>query len=467
MGFIHDNIYPFLPIPLQNLAISAFGYTWHKRRFGGIFESELKGYKERESYTHQQLQDYQTIQLRKVLTHAFNTVPYYRELYQLHDFTAAQLEQFELSDISKLPALEKDTLRQFGKTTLLSSVREKGGEFYASSGSTGTPTSIMYSYAMHQRISASYEARVRHWAGVNHFDARAMIGGRRIIKDGTANPPFYRYNFIEKQVYLSAYHISEQTAADYLNGLIKHNTQYMVGYAMSNFILARFFKELGLKAPQMKAVITSSEKLTQAMRAVLEEVYQCKSYDGWSGVENCGLISENEHRQLLLSSDTALIEILKADGKPAGPGEIGELYCTGFLNYDQPLIRYRIGDMVQLAANQHTICGRPFPVIEEIIGRVEDTVIGKDGREMVRFHGIFVNLPNVVKGQVVQEDLDVFTVNVATKGLTAEERQLIQQRMESQLGNIKLTINELVEIPVGNNGKFKAVISHVKRHNKV
>jgi len=463
MGFIQDNIYPHLPVSLQNLAISAFGYTWHKRRFGGIFETELKGYKDREGYTQQQLHDYQTLQLRKVLLHAFNTVPYYRNVLQQHGITVAQLEKFELSDIQKIPPLEKDTLRKLGKTDLLSSIREEGGEFYASSGSTGTPTSIMYSYAMHQRISASYEARVRHWAGVSRFDGRGMIGGRRIIPDGNAKPPYYRYNFIEKQVYLSAYHISEKTAADYLHGLVKHNTQYMVGYAMSNFILARFFKELGLKAPQMKAVITSSEKLTQPMRAVLEEVYQCKTYDGWSGVENCGLISENEHRQLLISTDTALIEILKADGTPAGPGEIGELYCTGFLNFDQPLIRYRIGDMVQLAENQQALCGRPFPVVEEIIGRVEDTVIGKDGREMVRFHGIFVNLPNVIKAQVVQEQLDEFVINVATKGLIEEEKNLIQQRMESQLGSIRLTIHEMPEIPVGNNGKFKAVISKVKR----
>ena len=77
------------------------------------------------------------------------------------------------------------------------------------------------------------------------------------------------------------------------------------------------------------------------------------------------------------------------------PGETGEVYSTGLLNFDQPLIRYRIGDMVKLAENQQTLCGRNMPVIEEIVGRVEDTVIGRDGREMVRFHGIFINLPSV------------------------------------------------------------------------
>ncbi|HEX8278377.1 MAG TPA: hypothetical protein VF540_06760, partial [Segetibacter sp.] len=117
------------------------------------------------------------------------------------------------------------------------------------------------------------------------------------------------------------------------------------------------------------------------------------------------------------------------------------------------------GDVVRLAKNQQTKCWRAFPVIEEIIGRTEDVVIGKDGRQMVRFHGIFLDLEKVVKGQVIQEDMTNFIVNVQTNGLTEGEKVLIAKRMETQLGNIHLTINEMSNIPVGNNGKFKAVIS--------
>ncbi len=464
MGFIQDKIYPRLPVFLQNVAVSAFGYQWHKRRFSGIFANEYRGFKDREAYTKQQWHDYQTVQLRKLLLHSFQTVPYYREVIRNAGFDEASLHHFELSQITALPLLEKDALRQKGKSELLSVKPEKSGSFYASSGSTGTPTSILYSHNMHQRLSALYEARVRNWAGVSRFNARGMIGGRRIVPDGLGKPPYYRYNFVEKQLYLSAYHISKATVINYVKGLRKYKTEYMVGYAMSNYILARFINEAGLQVPAMKAVLTSSEKLTPQMRQTLSEVYQCKVYDGWSGVEWCGLISENEHEQLLISPDSAFIEIIKTDGTPAAPGEEGELVCTGFLNFDQPLIRYRIGDVVKLAADQQTKCGRNFTVVEEIIGRVEDTVVGRDGREMVRFHGIFVNLPNIIKAQVVQEAMDRFTLNIVTNGLTGTERSTIKNRMESQLGEIILHINEVNDIPLTANGKFKAVISHIK-HN--
>jgi phenylacetate-CoA ligase len=105
-----------------------------------------------------------------------------------------------------------------------------------------------------------------------------------------------------------------------------------------------------------------------------------------------------------------------------------------------------------------------MPIVEEIVGRIEDPIIGKDGREMVRFHGIFVGLNSVVEGQIIQHELDEFEIKlVVINTLTQEEKNLIKKRMSSQLGEIKLTINQVPFIAKSLNGKFKAVISNVKR----
>jgi phenylacetate-CoA ligase len=238
----------------------------------------------------------------------------------------------------------------------------------------------------------------------------------------------------------------------------------MTGYAMSNYILARFIEKQNLKAPKLKAVITSSEKLTIEMRKTLERVYNCKVYDSYSGVEACGLISECEHGTLHISPDVGIIEIIKEDGTNAKPGETGEAICTGFLNYDQPLIRYRIGDLIKISANQSCKCGRQMPCVDEIVGRLEDVVIGKDGREMVRFHGIFINIPKIIEAQVIQHTITNFEIKiVSNEALSDSEINLINDRMKSQLGTIELTIVQVESLPRENNGKFKAVISHVKR----
>ncbi|MCX7638617.1 MAG: hypothetical protein N2044_12295, partial [Cyclobacteriaceae bacterium] len=332
-------VYGKLPVLLQNMVVSAYGFYWKKRRYGGIFDLELKKFKARETFSSEDWKKYLEKELRRLLVHAFDTVEFYNQSFLLAGFKRHHLEKIKLENLSELPFLSKSDLRKEGKRHLLSRVREKGGSFFSSSGSTGTPTEILFSFSMHQRWSAAFEARIRNWAGVNKNMARGMIGGRRVVAEGKAKPPYYRYNFFEKQTYFSAYHISPATISDYAEGMFKHKVRYMTGYAMSNYILAKFARQAKIRLPQMKAVITSSEKLTPEMRELFYEVYHCKTFDSWSGVEACGLVSECEFGSLHVSPDVGILEILNDRGVHAEPGEIGEVVCTGLLNYDQPLIR--------------------------------------------------------------------------------------------------------------------------------
>lgn len=457
------KIYPYIPVFIQNLFVSVYGYTWNRRRFGGDFNIYFQSYKAREKYNHNEWQNFVDQELQKLLIHAFNEVSYYRELFQQANLNECDLSTFTTSDLPKIPFLEKNILRMLGESTLLAKHKEDKGEFYASSGSTGTPTNILFSAKMHQKWTAAFECRIRNWAGLTIKDGRGMIGGRRIIAEGESEGPFYRYNYFEKQIYFSAYHINKKNTSNYVYAINKYKPAYMTGYAMSNFFLARFIEESNLKVSPLKAVITSSEKLTPEMRDTFKRVYGCKTYDSYSGVEACSLISECEFGKLHVSEDVGYIEFIKEDGSYAGPGEIGEMVCTGFLNYDQPLIRYRIGDVAKLSIHQHCACGRNMTIVDEIVGRLEDVVVGSDGRQVVRFHGIFINIPEIIEGQIIQHTLSNFEIKLVLSGpLSSRQTQLIKDRMESQLGKIAIKISVVECIPRNNNGKFKAVISHVK-----
>ena len=459
-----DKLYATLPVFAQNMAISFFGGYWQKRRFGGIYREEYVNFKNRESFTHQQWVDFQTVELRKLLMHAFSTVPFYKEKYASLGFTIEDFKHFELSDLSSLPILTKNDLRQFGSTTLLSEKREKGGSFFGSSGTTGTPVKILYSHHFHQRVNAAMESRVRNWAGLTSEDPRGMIGGRRVLSDAENMPPYYRYNFFEKQTYFSAYHISRANVWNYLKGMYDNKVNYMTGYAMSNFLLASMIKEQGLEAPQMKAIVTSSEKLTTDMRILMGEVYDCKVFDSYSGVENCGMISETPEGYLVVNPDVGILEILDENGLHVENGQEGEIVSTGFLNWDQPLIRYSIGDRAVLNESWFSNNGRCMPSISEIVGRIEDTIVTEDGRKMVRFHSVFLNLSNVYEAQVIQHDFWNFSVNiVGSPQFGKEDENLIISRMRGQLGPmVKINIIKVPSIPRSKNGKFKAVISELK-----
>jgi phenylacetate-CoA ligase len=456
--------YNTLPVAFQNIAISAYGLHWYKRRFGGVFKKELQECIQRGKYNEGQWHDYQNDKLRKILIHAFDTVPYYKNKLTQLGLNRSEILRIETESLKELPILEKETFRSLGTTLLLSKKREPKGLFYPSSGSTGTPTQNLYSLRMHQAYYAIFEARVLYWAGLNYKIPRAVIGGRKIIQDGNYKGPFYRYNMVEKQTYMSAYHLSPHTVEDYVKGIEKHKAAYLTGYASANFFLARFIEETGIRPPMIRAVLTSADKLTEEMRQTFRRVYGCEAFDSYNGVEASCLISECEHHRLHIVPDVGIIEVLNEKGEVCKPGETGEAVTTGLLNYDQPLIRYRMGDIITLSRDMHCKCGRAMPLVDEIVGRVEDTVTGPDGREMKRFHGIFYNIPAIVEGQIVQNSFIDFEINVVTvRRLTDDEINLIKKRMISQLGGVNVEVKSVNMIPRSPNGKFKAVISNVKR----
>ena len=194
----------------------------------------------------------------------------------------------------------------------------------------------------------------------------------------------------------------------------------------------------------------------------MEKAYGCKIYEEYSTVENALFASECEYGSLHLSPDGGIVEILRPDGTPCQPGEIGEVVTTSFLRTYQPFIRYRLGDLAAWD-DRPCPCGRQSPVIKEVVGRLEDVVTGPDGRQLVRFHGIFVDQPHVIEGQVIQESLQKFTIRVVpTEGFCDTDVKDIQTRMKQRLGESVIISVELVnEIPRNAAGKYKAVISHL------
>ena len=385
-------------------------------------------------------------------------------MFQSIGLSFEELSSFQPADLTKIPVLEKNTIRLQNEEFISLKCSSRSLHEYSTSGTTGTPLTVKFSNKMQQTWAAAYETRCRNWAGVNYKMSRAMIGGRLVAPKVHSPPPFWRYNAVERQLYMSAFHISAKTANSYAKALNHYKPEYLVGYASSHYFLARFLFEQKISVHHPKAVMTSSEKLTEEMRSVIEAVYQCKVFDAYSGVEACCLTSECECHQMHISPDVGIVELLDGMDQPVKPGQAGQIVATGLLNYDQPLIRYKTGDWA-IMSTEPCKCGRAMPVLTELVGRLEDTVIGADGREMVRFHGIFVGLPHVIEGQVIQEELSKFRLKLVVDPAFGEaEKKIIRNRFYERLGQVTLTFEFVDHIERTERGKFRSVISKVVRN---
>lgn len=437
--------------------VTAYGFYWRWLRFGGGFHTSYRKLIKREQYTASKWGEFQAAQLQKLLTICSSSVPFYRDLWSEKQLFAA-----DEGDLFSLPVLEKNSLRLDPDAFCRQDVHPFPKLSFHTSGTTGTPIKSFWTVSEVRKSLALREARSANWAGVSFTQPRATFSGRMVEPNPEELEHVYRYNAVERQVYFSAFHLKPSTAHRYVEALKKHKVVWMTGYAVSYYLLARYILEQQIEVPALKAVIATSEKLTCQMRSVMEKAYRCKIYEEYSTVESALFASECEHGRLHVSPDVGIVEILRPDGTPCEPGEVGEVVATCLFRSYQPLIRFRLGDLAAWDP-EPCPCGREMPVIKEVVGRIEDVVTGPDGRQLVRFHGIFTDQPHIVEGQIIQETLTDFIVRlVPTSEFSEADEANVRQRMQQSLGaQVTVRIEKVASIPRSTAGKFKAVVSKV------
>jgi phenylacetate-CoA ligase len=465
MSFLESS-YLSLPPWVQNIAVSLYGVAYRHERLGGNFKKYVDQFTERDRWSRDRMRAYVDSQLQSLVLHAFQNVPYYRLKWSQAGIAIADLQNITTDTLPNLPILPKMDLRMDPESFVAENQRTSTHlHRYKSSGSSGTPVTCVCSSDGHRAFMAAREVRSFGWAGTSIRARRSMLGGRRIVALGDVKPPFHRINWTERQIYLSAFHLSERNVRYYVDALNDFRPEFLTGYAHSHFSLARLITEQRLKITfQPKALVLSSEKLTSQMKSVIAEAFHARAFEEYGSVENCILATECAEGSLHFNPDFGIAEIVDEQGKEVPAGQDGKLLATGLLNYAQPLIRYEIGDRACLSAKP-CVCGRDhLPTVEEIVGRMEDVIISPDGRQTVRFHWLFIGLPNVLQGQLVQETLHAIRVKVVpTSNFGAADAKQIEDRVRQHLGDVNVTVEPVAEIPRTERGKFKAVISHLPK----
>jgi phenylacetate-CoA ligase len=148
----------------------------------------------------------------------------------------------------------------------------------------------------------------------------------------------------------------------------------LTGYVGAVLELAQFVQRHGRAIPPPKAVGVTSAPITPGQKQYLSEVFGAPIYDHYQCIEAPMLAGECARRDgLHVFADARWIEILDEDGRPAAPGEPGNVVVTDFRNRVFPLIRYRLGDVARWRKDACP-CGVTFPMLEPVRGRVTDAL---------------------------------------------------------------------------------------------
>lgn len=451
------RVFHALPAPAQSVAASLHGLRLRSWRYGPESERLVAEALERDTWSASRWDAWRAERLGRLLERAATRVPYYRAHWsarrQRGDRAAWDL-------LEHWPILEKKELRAAPRAFVADDCDIRRMYHEHTSGTTGTPIDLWWSRATVRAWYAQLEARCRRWHGVSREDRWAILGGQPIVPAARARPPYWVWNAGMRQLYLSSYHLSAATAAGYLDAMARHRIRHLVAYPSALDALARAALEGGHHAAPVAVAVTNAEPLLAAQRERISAVFGCPVRETYGMAEIVAAASECPQGRLHLWPDTGVTEVFES-GRFREDGAAGALVCTGLINADMPLIRYRIGDRGSLGG-VGCPCGRSLPMLASVEGRNDDMLRTRDGRRIGRLDPVFKASLRIQEAQVVQETLDRVRVRlVPAAGFGPADREAIAGGLRLRLGDVHIVFEELAVIPRTSNGKLRAVVSQL------
>jgi phenylacetate-CoA ligase len=216
-------------------------------------------------------------------------------------------------------------------------------------------------------------------------------------------------------------------------------------------------------------ITTDSEMMTADMRARIREGFGVGVIDFYDSHEFNMIAWECRHGGTYHVSDCSMIAEIVKDGRPAAPGEAGELVGTALHSWAVPYIRYCLDDVVTRGP-LHCSCGAPNATIAHIQGRMLDRFPLPGGRTIHPYtlvRPLLNSSPWIRRFQIVQEQLGRIRVRVVPmpgeapgpEALAKLEHALAASLEEPMTFAIDLTDS----IPSAANGKFRPYYSMVPR----
>jgi len=461
MSKLQDFIYNKLPIFVQNGIISYYGWKITRERYGKKFEENLDFLEKSQYFSDNEIKEYQRERLIQLINHAYNNVPYYRNIFTKLKLLPKDFK--DINDLHKLPILTKGDIRNNFNNLISINCDKKQLKLGHTSGTTGSPLEILWDKNIILMTNAVLW-RQRNWAGLKFGDRFATIFGRIIVPISQTRPPFWRYNIPHKQLWLSSFHLTKENIKFYFEKLEKFKPTTIEGYPSNIFILAKYLESINTTFP-VNSILTTSETLHQLQREIIEERFCCKVFDYYGMAERVIFATECEkHEGHHLNDEYSIAEIIKPNGESAEAGEMGRLVATGLHNLGMPLIRYATSD-VSLLKKVQCSCGRTLPLLDDVTTKAEDIITTMDGRYISAsaLTHPFKPLRGVDESQIIQEDKDRIRIKIV-KGKSYKEHDTAKllNEMKKRIGSdMQIQVEFVDKIPRGPNGKFRWVISKV------
>lgn len=442
-----QKIYDKSPIFFQNIMVSVKGRQFIKERYTKEYYNELAKLRS--------IDDEFSIQeklLNDFIHFIKNNSKYFQK--QLKDVPS----EIKIEDLKNIPLMDKETIRNNINDML---TRENKLIQMKTGGSTGKSL-IYYTHPYDISRKMAYLDFYKEKHGVKKGMSRVSIGGRVIVPDNQRRKVFWRYNKPLNQLLFSAYHADGQNLEYYIQKLNKFKPKSIDGYTTTIHRMARYILDGNINLNfQPIAIFPTAETLTVEMKEDIEKAFKCPVRNQYASSEGAPFITENNNGELEINPATGVFEL-----KPV-QDNIYELIVTGFYTTTTPLLRYKIGDSVELESSLPDNYKQSDIKIKRIIGRNNDFLYSKE-------RGIVTNVNlstaireagrSIIESQFIQNNINEININLVVEHNTnlSELEKILTKSLSKRFGNSTVfKFNYVKSIAQTSGGKKRFAINNL------
>lgn len=419
---------------------------------------------ETEKLSGRELRDYQNKLLIPLLRHAREQASFYRERLS----PVFRGDEVDLTRWDAIPVLAREDAQRNTAALSARQLPAHAGPVKAeeTSGSTGRP----FEHLRNELVGVANTAmtdRTFRWWGLDGDKTMASFTSRR----KHLAPPPDGSSALGWRVGYSGWHHTIDMWADtdtQIAWLKARKPHYLTAYSSTLLALAERVRQRGFEL-RFEKIISNATAISDEIRDICEEVLGARPHDHYGASEVGSIAAECPHCGLYhINAEANLVEMLREDGNPAAPGEMGRVVVTPLYNYAMPLIRYEVGDYA-IAGPARVKCRVKLPTLSRVLGRYRSTFTLTDGRIVYPYVAIgrFRDFISFEQVQVVQTDYDALEVRYVPIDDRPADGAGLQAYLREAIDNsFHVRVVAVDDIPRAPSGKFDDFLSLVPRMPK-
>lgn len=360
---------------------------------------------------------------------------FYKKLYSEFGVNVTSIKGVQ--DIGNLPIIDKSLIKD-SVDQLWVGLSPKVRAY--TSGTSGSPL-VVYRSLESIIIEQSYVWAYRHSKGF--FLGEALISLRGHLDSRISS----KFDRTHNTLFLSSYMISAETATHYYNLISSFKPKAIEAYPSSVYELALLFFERNLVL-DIPFVFTSSEPLLDYQRTLIESVFNCKIYDWYGNAERTIALQQERDRRYYEPPFYSVNEYCS-----------GGLITTSLTNFNFPLIRYRVDDVLE------DVRLSPVFSVKSVSGRSDDVVVLENGVKVGRLDHVFKNVNGVRYAQIIQEvDYSITVLLDCDPSFSAIEEGVVRNNFSKYLGaacRVTFVYSKVDDFVTSRSGKFRFVVNRL------